>query len=65
MTQPEFLTVEELAELLRRTPSAIYTARSRGIEPASLGVAVGRKILWRRADIDAWFEREKQQAAVA
>ena len=61
---PEFLTIVELARLLRSSTSAIYSARSRGQEPAALGFLVGNKILWRRSDIEDWIERQKP-AAVA
>lgn len=56
----EFLTVEELAALLRTTPSAIYVQRHRGQAPASLGVLVGRKLIWRRRDVDAWWDSQLQ-----
>lgn len=55
---PEFLTIGEVASLLRTTPAALYAARHRGQKPGSLGVQVGRKIVWRRSDIDAWWNAE-------
>lgn len=52
----EFLGVGEVADLLGQSPSAIYAARHRGQVPAALGVLVGRRIVWRRSDIDRWFD---------
>lgn len=51
----EFLTIDEIAELLRLTPAALYTQRYRGEVPGSLGRKVGRQILWRWSDIDEWW----------
>jgi predicted DNA-binding transcriptional regulator AlpA len=51
----EFLGVEELSALLGQSPSAIYAARHRGQRPAALGIRVGRRIVWRRTDVDRWF----------
>jgi hypothetical protein len=59
----DFITIEELVELFPSlTPGAIYSARSRGQEPASLGVRVGKRLLFRRSDVLDWFERQKTQA---
>lgn len=62
----DLLTIEEVSALTRRKPTALYTERHRGIGIGALGVAVGRRILWRRADIDAWFsaQLEAQREAV-
>lgn len=58
----EFLTVSEVAELLRTTPNALYSARHRGLEPASLAVQVGKRLLWRRSDLEDWFDRQMDKA---
>ena len=60
---PELLTVQETAEYLRLSPSALYAQRHRGDAPGALSVRVGRKILWRRDDIDRWFD--EQQSATS
>ena len=54
-----FLDVDETAALLRTTPSALYSQRHRGEAPGSLGVRVGRRILWRLVDVETWFDRER------
>lgn len=61
----EYLTVQEVADLLRTTPTALYSARHRGIEPASLAVQVGKRLLWRRADLEKWFDRQIDKAAAS
>jgi hypothetical protein len=68
MSETQFLTVEELcARFPERTPTAIYTERSRGIGIGSLGVRVGQRLYWRESDINAWFDQklEEQRATVA
>ena len=59
----EFLTTAELADLLRTSPNAIHTARSRGEMPAVLGFRRGRRLLFRRSDIDGWVEAQINEAA--
>lgn len=56
------LTVDEAAEYLRLTPGAIYTMRYRGEAPASLAIKVGRRLVFRPADLDRWMD--EQQAAL-
>lgn len=51
------LTVEEVAEVLRTTPSALYSSRHRGEAPGALAVRVGRRLLWRPTDLEAWLDR--------
>ena len=60
---PELLTVQETAEYLRLSPSALYAQRHRGDTPGALSVRVGRKILWRRDDIDRWFDEQRARPA--
>jgi hypothetical protein len=50
------LTLRETAEYLRLTPGALYTQRYRREKPGALGIRVGRKILYRPADIDRFLE---------
>lgn len=56
-----YLTVEELSARLHLGPQALYSARHRGVEPASLGVKVGRRILWLESDIDQWFRDQQDR----
>jgi excisionase family DNA binding protein len=50
----DILTIEEAAELLHTTTDAIYQHRSRGDGPRA--AKVGRRLLFRRSEIEAWFE---------
>lgn len=51
----EFLSIGELSALIGQSTSAIYTARHRGEMPAALGIKIGRRLVWRRSDVDRWF----------
>ncbi|MCH8899896.1 MAG: helix-turn-helix domain-containing protein [Acidobacteria bacterium] len=63
----DLLTVEQLAELLSTTPSAIHSQRHRGQAPGRLGVKLGKRYFYRRQDLDAFFASElaKQPAGAA
>ena len=63
MTEDRFLTTAEVAERYRLSESALYTQRHRGESPGALGVRVGRKILYRLSDLEAWWDRQKVKAA--
>lgn len=56
------LTLKETAEYLRLTPGALYTQRYRGEKPGVLGMRVGRKILFRRSDIDRFLDELSESA---
>ena len=60
MTIPQLLTVEEIATIVRATPGAIYQQRYRGEQPGSLGVRVGRRILFRPDDIERYLDEERE-----
>lgn len=62
---PTYLTAEEVAEMYRLTVSALYTQRHRREAPGSLGAKVGRKLLWRQSELDAWFDRTRDEAAMS
>lgn len=50
---PDPIFVEDLARIRGSSVDAVYVAHSRGdLPPAS---RVGRRIAWRRADIESWF----------
>jgi excisionase family DNA binding protein len=51
-TRPQFLTTDEAADLLRVPKATLYAWRHRGVGPAS--ARVGRRVLYRRADLDAY-----------
>lgn len=59
---PTYLTAEEVCQHLRISKSSLYSLRHRGVEPASFGIRVGRKLLWRASDIDAWWSSQVAEA---
>jgi hypothetical protein len=61
----EFLNAEAVAALFDRTVSSLYTERYRGEGLGTLGVKVGRRLYWRRSDIDRWFTEQQQPAAAS
>lgn len=54
---PDLLITTEVAAWLRTTPSALFTQRHRGEAPGSLAIRVGRRLLWRRQDLESYLER--------
>ncbi len=54
--QIQLLTVEDLGSLLRLTREAIYSQRVRGQLPGSLGVHLGKRLFFRRSDIEAYLD---------
>jgi hypothetical protein len=51
-------TVEEIAQILRTSPSAIYSSRHRGQPPGALGLRAGRRILF---DVDEVFREMRSR----
>ena len=62
-TPGDFLTIEEVAALFGRSRESLYTERHRGSGLGALGVPVGKRLYWRRADIDAWFDSQSPAGA--
>lgn len=58
MTAPELLTTAEVADLVRATPSTVRFWRHAGTGPA--GFKVGRRVLYRRADVEAWIAAQER-----
>ena len=57
----DLLTLTEAAELLRAAPTTLRYCRSTGTGPAS--AKIGRRIAYRRADVEAWIEQQFETAA--
>lgn len=51
----ELLTVEEVADLLRRPVGTLRYWRHAGLGPPS--VKIGRRVLYDAAELDAWIEQ--------
>ena len=64
-TSGDFLTIEEVAALFGRSRESLYTERHRRSGVGSLGVSVGKRLYWRRADIDAWFDEQQSSSGAA
>ena len=56
------LTLQEAADYLRLTPSALYSQRYKGEDPGALGIRVGKKVLYRPADIDHFLDERLAEA---
>ena len=50
----EFLTVDQLCELLAVSRSTLYKWRTRGLAPAALELPNG-SLRFKRSDVDAWI----------
>lgn len=57
------LTTEEVAEHFRTVPATVRYWRHIGKGPRSF--KVGRRVLYRESDVEAWTEREYAAAGVA
>ena len=62
---PPYLTIEDVASLFGRNVAALYAERHRREGVGSLGVAVGKRIYWRRSDIEDWFTAQADAQAKA
>lgn len=65
MPDTRFLTAEEVSDLFSIPVSSLYNQRWRRQAPGSLGAKVGRRILWRLSDLEAWFDSERSLTAEA
>ena len=51
---PEYLTVDEAADLLRTPVATLYQWRHKGMGPRAS--RVGRRLLYRRSDVISWVD---------
>lgn len=62
MTQNEFMTSRELADLLRVPVETTYQWRLRHVGPP--GIRVGRHVRYRRSDVERWLaERSDEEVS--
>ncbi len=59
---PQFLTTQEVADLLRTSPETVRYWRSLGRGPASF--KTGRRVLYDADAVTAWIEGEKARGQV-
>lgn len=57
---PELLTITEAAELLRAPVATLRYWRHLGTGPRSF--RLGRRVLYRRADLHAWIEERRDRS---
>lgn len=57
---PEYLTTEEVATYARTSVDTVRYWRTKGIGPH--GARVGRRILYRRSDVEAWVHARFEDA---
>lgn len=57
----ETLTIHDIAKLLHRAPSTIATEVTKAPHklPPRLRLPGSRKVLWLRADVDAWLRTKR------
>jgi predicted DNA-binding transcriptional regulator AlpA len=61
-TRTQLLTVEELAELIRKTPGAVHTMRHRGDGPPA--VRIGKRVLFPVSGVEQWIAEHAESTAV-
>ena len=59
----EFLTINDLCELLSVTPKTVHSWRYRGIGPASF--KAGKHVRYKRSDVEAWIEESRTESTQA
>jgi predicted DNA-binding transcriptional regulator AlpA len=55
MTEAAVLYVPDLARMIGRTESAIRAGVQRGVDWVPPAFNMGRRLAWRREDVDAWL----------
>jgi excisionase family DNA binding protein len=56
----QLLTIQELADELQVPVQTVYLWRSLGKGPR--GARIGKHVRYRRADVDAWLEKQMDEA---
>ncbi|MDQ3103704.1 MAG: helix-turn-helix domain-containing protein [Actinomycetota bacterium] len=59
----EWLSLEQIADELCIPLRTLYAQRSRGVGPR--GYRIGKHVRVRRADLEAWLERQSDPAPAA
>jgi predicted DNA-binding transcriptional regulator AlpA len=67
----DFLTVEDLAQLCRTSPGTIHYWRNQQryrpeyVDKLPPAVQIGKRLLFRRSEVDAWLERVSERTPKA
>lgn len=59
--QPDILYVADLARLMSRTEASLRAAINRGADWVPPSFHIGRRLAWRRSDVDAWFAKQARE----
>lgn len=63
MNQPtDTLSIKELSEILRRSPTTIATDVTRAPQklPPRLKLPGSRRVLWLRSDVEEWLKKHRE-----
>lgn len=58
---PTLLNVEEVAEMLRKTPASFRWMIQNGTAPK--GAKIGGRLYWRETDVLNWINRQFEEAS--
>jgi predicted DNA-binding transcriptional regulator AlpA len=56
MSPPKLLTLDEVADVLRKTPSQLRWMRYKGSGPQS--ATIGGRVMYRETDVSAWIDSQ-------
>ena len=59
-TNPDLMTLQELAEYLKLAERTVYGYAQKGVLP---GIKIGSSWRFRKSDIDAWLEQQFERTA--
>jgi predicted DNA-binding transcriptional regulator AlpA len=57
LSTPALLTAPEVADVLRKTPAAIYKMVERDQIPSAVVIRLGRKVYFHRASLLDWLDQ--------
>jgi len=63
MESLEYLTLPEVAELIRTPVGTIYQWRSRSPKQGPPAMKLGRRLVFARSDVDSWMAAQVESAA--
>jgi hypothetical protein len=55
----QYLTLEQVADLLQLPPASLYQQRHRGVAPGSLGIRCGRYLRWDPRRLRKWLDGQQ------
>lgn len=61
----DLLTTEQVAAMVHLNPATIRWHRHRGTGPRGFRVPTGKRVLYKRSDVEEWLERGYAEAVAA